>query len=280
METDATRAPAKINLALHVVGTRTDGYHLLDSLVVFAGVGDEIRVTHSADLVLSIDGPQAAALGCGPDNLVLRAARLFGTTRGASITLTKNLPVASGIGGGSADAAATLHALSRLWRLPMPAIPALLTLGADVPACVNGRPLRLRGVGETLSPIPRLPELHLVLVNPGIAHATPAVFRALTAKSNPPLPDTVPEFTDAAELAGWLGLQRNDLEAPAETIAPVIADVRAALAAQPDCLLARMSGSGATCFGLFAAQHAAATAAETIRSAHPGWWVAAAPVLR
>lgn len=280
METDATRAPAKINLALHVVGTRADGYHLLDSLVVFAGVGDEIRVTPSADLALSVNGPQAAALGTGPDNLVLRAARLFDATQGATITLTKNLPVASGIGGGSADAAATLHALSRLWGLPMPAIPALLTLGADVPACVNGHPLRMRGIGEDLSAVPPLPNAYLVLVNPGIGHATPAVFRALTTKTNRPLPETVPEFTDAADLAGWLDLQRNDLERPAESIAPMISAVKAALATQPGCLLARMSGSGATCFGLFAAEHSAAMAAAAIRSAHPAWWVTAAPILR
>lgn len=280
METDATLAPAKVNLALHVLGMRADGYHLLDSIVVFVGVGDEIRVKPSADLTLSVIGPQAASLGAGPDNIVLRAARLFGATRGAAITLDKHLPVASGIGGGSADAAATLHALSRLWGVPMPQIAALLTLGADLPACVNGRPLRMRGVGENLAPIPSLPETHLVLVNPGIAHATPVVFKALTAKTNPPLPDTVPKFTDAAQMAGWLRLQRNDLEGPAATIAPVIADVKAALAAQTGCLLARMSGSGATCFGLFASERSAATAAAAIRSAQPDWWVTAAPVLR
>jgi 4-diphosphocytidyl-2-C-methyl-D-erythritol kinase len=263
-------APAKINLCLHVTGQRGDGYHLLDSLVAFADVGDRITCTAADRLSLTITGPQAGNLPVSDDNLVLRAARAMGAL--AAITLEKHLPVASGIGGGSADAAATLRALARMAGAPLPDAAAVLALGADVPVCLSGRPLRMQGVGEVLTPLPALPETHLVLVNPHVAVPTPAVFRALPEKVNPPLP-MVPAFADVAELAGYLAGQRNDLEAPAITVAPVIATVKAALAAQGGCLLARMSGSGATCFGLFADAETAQAAARAIRSSHREWWV-------
>lgn len=271
-------APAKINLCLHVTGQRPDGYHLLDSLVVFAGLGDRITVVADAGLALRVVGPQAAGLSAGEDNLVLRAARAFAGDRGAAITLDKQVPVASGIGGGSADAAATLRALARLWQLPLPDAATVLALGADVPVCLAGRPVRMRGIGDALTDVPPMPPAWLVLVNPGVAVATPAVFRGLTHKANPALPE-VPAFPDAQAMARWLTGQRNDLEPVAEALMPVIGTARQALAAQPGCLLARMSGSGATCFGLFAGQTQAGAARDAIRAAQVGWWVEAAPML-
>lgn len=265
-------AAAKINLCLHVTGQRADGYHLLDSLVVFAGVGDRLTFAPADDLRLTIGGPQAGNLPVTDDNLILRAARAFGPGLGAHIHLEKHLPIASGIGGGSADAAATLRGLSRLWGLPLPDAATVLALGADVPVCLLGKPLRMQGVGEVLTPLPPLPPAHLVLVNPGVAVPTPAVFRALASKTNPPLP-AIPRFAGLPDFAAWLKAQRNDLEPPAIALAPVIAAAKAAIAAHPGCLLARMSGSGATCFGLFASADQAERAAQAIRQ--PGWWVAA-----
>lgn len=271
-------APAKINLCLHVTGQRPDGYHLLDSLVAFADVGDVIEVRAAPTLSLRVIGPQARDLPVGEDNLVLQAARAFAGTAGAAITLTKNLPVASGIGGGSADAAATLRALARLWSVPLPDADRVLQLGADVPACLAGRAQRMQGIGERLTGAPGLPEAYLVLVNPGVAVATPAVFKALPCKNNPAMPE-LPVFAKAKALAQWLAAQRNDLEAPAMALAPAIGAVKQALAAAPGCLLARMSGSGATCFGLFADQAQAQSARAAIAAAQPGWWVASGRML-
>jgi len=274
-------APAKINLALHVTGQRADGYHLLDSLVVFADVGDNISVTASDQLELSLFGPQASTLPTGPDNLVLKAAALMARqlacARGAAIVLEKNLPVASGIGGGSADAAACLRALARHWNCPLPAPDAVLRLGADVPVCLAGQPCRMRGVGDRIEALRGvLPPAWLVLVNPGIAVSTPDVFRALAQHDNPPLPDHFPNFPTVAALAAFLRQNRNDLEPAATALAPEIATVSQALTAQKGCLLSRMSGSGATCFGLFATQTEAQQAANALQAAQPGWWIAAA----
>ena len=268
-------APAKVNLTLHVTGQRADGYHLLDSLVVFADVGDRVSLRPDAALSLKITGPQAAALPVSDDNLVLRAARLMGGA--AAITLDKVLPVASGIGGGSADAAACLRALAQLGRA-LPTEAEVLRLGADVPVCLRGVPLRMQGVGEVLTALPPLPEAWLVLVNPGVGVATPAVFRGLARKDNPPMPE-LPPMAAAPALAAFLHQMRNDLEPAAQAVAPVIGAVKAALAAQPGCLLARMSGSGATCFGLFGSAGAAEAAARAVQSAEPGWWVAPARML-
>lgn len=276
-------AAAKVNLSLHVTGQRPDGYHLLDSLVVFADVGDRVSVAPAPELGPELDltlvGPAAEGLRAEADNLVLRAARAFGVNAGAAITLEKHLPVASGIGGGSADAAAALRALARLWDLPLPDAAAVLRLGADVPVCLQGRPVRMQGVGEIITPLPALPEGWLLLVNPGVGVSTPAVFRALPRKDNPPMPAALPPFADLAALAGWLAAQRNDLEPPAMALQPVIAQVKAALQAQPGCRIARMSGSGATCFGLFAAKAEAEQAAAALRQANPGWWVQAGAML-
>lgn len=270
-------APAKVNLALHVTGQRSDGYHLIDSIVVFAGVGDSITVAAADDLTLRVTGPHGAALG--GDNLVLRAAQAFGVQRGAAITLDKVLPLSSGIGGGSADAAATLRALSALWGIALPCAADILAIGADVPVCVAARPARMTGIGDGIAALPALPPAWLVLVNPGISVSTPVVFKALSRKENAPLPRDVPRLKSTADLAAWLLMLRNDLEPPATLHLPVIATVKSALSAQPGCLIARMSGSGATCFGLFADPLSAAACARAIRAAQPAWWVADAPML-
>jgi 4-diphosphocytidyl-2-C-methyl-D-erythritol kinase len=276
METEF--APAKINLTLHVTGRRGDGYHLLDSLVAFADVGDRVSVTADAGLSLTVTGPYGQVLSAGEDNLALRAARLFGAGAGARIILEKNLPVASGIGGGSADAAAALRVLSRLWGLALPDHQALAGLGADVPVCLSRSGMRMTGAGEVLTPVD-LPKAWLVLVNPGVAVATPDVFGALAEKDNTPMPVTLPPFADAAGLAGFLRAMRNDLQTPAVSVAPAIAGVLAALESGKDCLIARTSGSGATCFGLFAGAEAAGRTADALKAAHPGWWVRAARMI-
>lgn len=270
-------APAKINLHLHVVGRREDGYHLLDSLVVFAAVGDRLSATRAPDLSLSVTGPFAAGLSGETDNLVLRAARALAMETGVvatgRIVLEKNLPVASGIGGGSADAAATLRLLCRLWRVqpdPERLRRVALELGADVPVCFSGRPAWMSGIGERLVSAPRLPEAGIVLINPGVAVSTAAVFRARGGGFASPaaLPTA---WRDASSLAATLQATRNDLELPARELAPVIGDVLQTMVTDPNCLLARMSGSGATCFGLYASPLAAELAAR--RMARPGWWV-------
>lgn len=270
-------APAKINLCLHVTGRRADGYHLLDSLVVFAGVGDQVSGTLADPPSLSVEGPKAEGLTGEGDNLVLRAARAMGVS--ARIVLEKHLPVSSGIGGGSADAAATMRLLARLSGRALPEAAAVLALGADVPVCLAGRPARMTGIGEGLAPLPPLPEVWLVLANPGVALSTPAIFRALARADNAPLPRDLPRLRSAADLAAFMMMQRNDLEPPALALEPVIGRVKAALSAQAGCLMARMSGSGATCFGLFADPLAAHAAARAIRAAEPGWWLADAPLL-
>jgi 4-diphosphocytidyl-2-C-methyl-D-erythritol kinase len=270
-------APAKVNLYLHVVGRRSDGYHLLDSLAVFPAVGDVLRAAPAEAFSLALQGPFGGALRAEPDNLVLRAARgladLTGVRTGARLTLVKTLPVASGIGGGSADAAAALRLLGRLWGVA-PAADALralaLRLGADVPVCLAGRPARMGGVGEMLSPAPELPAFGLVLVNPGVAVSTPDVFRARAGGFSAPaaLPSGWP---DAVAMARDLAALANDLEPPAVALCPAIGASLAALRTAPGCLLARMSGSGATCFGLFADAVGAAAAVEAVR--RPGWWI-------
>ncbi len=366
-------ARAKVNLYLHVTGRRADGYHLLDSLVVFPAIGDTVEVqpadlpkpqpaeqqlviarrrsrgsnpdaqgldrhaaarpamtagvqpssphalrrsTSAADprdepggdepeggpaiesipayssaapgrapaeVSLTVSGPFAAGVPNGGDNLVLRAARLLAEAAGVSararLHLVKRLPVASGIGGGSADAAATLAALVRLWRLDGEALdlPALaLRLGADVPMCLEGRPAFIGGIGEDIAPAPPLPAFSLVLANPGVAVPTPSVFARRRGGFSAPFRFTEPP-ADAPALAEVLGQAGNDLAEAAESLAPEIAHVLAALGAQPGALLCRMSGSGATCFAMFAEQAEAEAARAALAAAHPRWWVAAAP---
>lgn len=274
-------APAKLNLFLHVTGRRADGYHLLESLTCLTGYADRLDIAPADTLELRITGPYAQALPVAQDNLVLRAARLLqaqahGAPRGASILLHKHIPVGAGLGGGSADAAAALDALARFWdmRLSPEARHAMaLSLGSDVPACALGAPGWVTGTGDTVAPV-AVPGGWAVLVNPGLPLLTADVFRAFRAPfaasvaPPPPLPDI-------AALAAWAARQRNVLEDAALSLCPAIGDVLSALAATENCLLPRMSGSGATCFGLYAGAAQARAAAARIRAAHPGWWVQA-----
>jgi 4-diphosphocytidyl-2-C-methyl-D-erythritol kinase len=285
-ETSRRFAPAKINLFLHVGDKRADGYHDLLSLIVFADMGDWLSLKPAAALSLGCTGPFAAALANESDNLVLRAARaLMGWAKErrinappVALTLEKNLPVASGIGGGSADAAAALLMLASHWSLPI-AIDEMrtlgLSLGADVPVCLRGQPALVAGIGETLSAAPPLPRFWLVLVNPGVAVATAPIFKALRARSGVTRPRPFSGST-AHEFALWLDHTTNDLTAPATALAPVITQVEAAITATEGCLLARMSGSGATCFGLYGSQAAADSAAASLAKSHPDWWARAA----
>jgi 4-diphosphocytidyl-2-C-methyl-D-erythritol kinase len=280
--TVAAFAPAKVNLYLHLIGRRADGYHLVDSLVGFADIGDRITARPSAALTLEIDGPQAASLaGLGEDNLILRAARLFaghaGVAAHAALHLQKNLPVASGIGGGSSDAAAALRALCALWQVSVDEEDLRrlgVRLGADVPACLHADAAWIGGIGEQIEPAALLPAAGIVLVNPRIALPTAAVFAARRG----PFGDSgrfAPMPQDAAGLAGMLGPRRNDLTAAAIVLVPEIGAVLAQLARLPGALIARMSGSGATCFALFADRATAVRARAAIAAAEPGWWSAA-----
>jgi 4-diphosphocytidyl-2-C-methyl-D-erythritol kinase len=278
-------APAKVNLTLRVLGKRADGYHDLESLVVFAGLADRVALTPGDALGLDVDGPTAAASGDVSDNLVLRAARaLAGRVAGLRVgrfTLTKQLPVAAGLGGGSSDAAAALRLLVRLNGLA-PDDARLMEVarrtGADVPVCLDPRPRVMRGIGDVLSAPLDLPPLPAVLVNPGVPVPTKDVFGklGLSPGETRGLATEIQagQLKSRDALLAYLGSQPNDLEAPAIAIQPVIVEVLAAIAGQPACLLSRMSGSGATCFGLFASEAAATAAAQSLASAHPKWWVA------
>jgi 4-diphosphocytidyl-2-C-methyl-D-erythritol kinase len=265
-------APAKINLSLHITGRRADGLHLLDSLVAFASVGDQVSAQAAAGLELRCAGPYAKALG--EDNLVLQAARrmqaAFTLEQGALLLLDKQLPVASGIGGGSADAAATLRVLKRLWNLPDdgPWQEIALGLGADVPVCLASKTCRMTGIGEIMQP-ETIPGYFLVLVNPNQALMTKDVFGRFAA---------IPRDAHRKNKRAGLLDGGNDLEPAAISLMPVIARMLEILRISPGCELARMSGSGATCFGLFTREADAAAAADRIGGERPGWWVRAAKI--
>jgi 4-diphosphocytidyl-2-C-methyl-D-erythritol kinase len=278
-------APAKINLTLRILGKRSDGFHDLESLVVFARLADQVTLTLDADLGLDVDGPTAAAAGDVADNLVLRAARgLAARTDGLRLgrfALTKRIPVAAGLGGGSSDAAAALRLIMRIngiARDDRHVMDAARATGADVPVCLDPRPRVMRGIGEVLSAPLDLPELPAVLVNPGVPVPTKDVFGKLGFA--PGEQRSVASEIDAGRLkergalVDYLKSQPNDLEAPAIALQPVIADVLGELARQNGCLLARMSGSGATCFGLFETEVAAESAGKALSASHPTWWVA------
>jgi len=276
---DTEFAPAKVNLFLHIRGRRPDGYHLLESLAVFPEIGDRLSAEDGPGLGLAIDGPFGGSLAADGDNLVLRAAaglaKAHGLAGRAALKLDKHLPVASGIGGGSADAAAALRLLSRRWGVPVPEGLAL-SLGADVPVCLSARPQFMAGVGERCTASAPLPPFWIVLSNPLVSVPTGAVFGALERRDNPPGPempqDGLPDF---AALIGWLNAQRNDMQAAAMGLCPPVAEVLAALADAP---FARMSGSGATCFALLETKTRALALADRLRRAQPNWWVAPAPV--
>ncbi|MEO1108599.1 MAG: 4-(cytidine 5'-diphospho)-2-C-methyl-D-erythritol kinase [Pseudomonadota bacterium] len=260
-------APAKINLTLHVTGQREDGYHLLDSLVAFADVGDHLVFAPGPDLSISVAGEHAAGVPTDAGNLVWKAAEATGWS--GDIALDKVLPHGAGIGGGSSDAAAMLrHAQVQGFDIPSD-LP--VSLGADIPACMLAKAARMRGIGEQVAAM-NLPELPALLVNPGVEVPTGAVFEAMKTRQNPQMPDDVPAFEGVAECAKWLSAQRNDLESPAIDIAPEIGRVLDELAATRDVLLARMSGSGSTCFALYPSMKAAHFAAYEIGAAHPDWW--------
>ncbi|MDX8499199.1 4-(cytidine 5'-diphospho)-2-C-methyl-D-erythritol kinase [Mesorhizobium sp. VK4C] len=275
-------APAKINLALHVTGRRADGYHLIDSLAVFTRFGDRLQIELAERDEFSVSGPFAAGVPLDGDNLVVKAREALRREAGAQpmppvvIRLEKNLPIASGVGGGSGDAAAALNGLSRLWGLDIDEAGLArigLTLGADLPMCLKAKPLIARGIGEELSPLAGFPALALVLVNPGVAVSTPDVFKALSRRDNDALPP-LPSRPDFHTIRNWLETTRNDLEPAARAIQPAVGDALKALK-KAGAAFARMSGSGATCFGLFETGNVAKRAAIEIRSRHPGWFVAA-----
>lgn len=273
----SVKAPARVNLYLHVTGKRSDGYHLLDSLFAFAADGDVITVEPADGLSLTIIG--APDLSAGEDNIVVKAARklakALNVEPNARITLEKNLPVASGIGGGSTDAAATLKALQILWQktLPDEKLQALaLELGADVPSCLAGKAVQVSGIGEILTPAPKIPALPVVLVNPNKPVSTPAVFKTRKPVFSEPMP-FASDCTDVDVFIAELKKRRNDLQEAARALEPAVADVLQALENQSFCLFSAMSGSGGTCFGLFRTSAQAAQAASDLKSGYPDWWV-------
>ena len=278
------KARAKINLFLHVGEKREDGFHPLQSLAVFTDFGDRLAAEAADDLSLTVDGPFAAGLE-GDDNLVLRAARALAERAGrpaqARMTLTKNLPLASGIGGGSADAAAALRLLSKLWDLRtddkmLREIGA--TLGSDIPVCVRSQPAFMEGRGEVLTPVTSLPKLPLLLVNPRVAIPTGDIFASLGERRGVGMKLPSGGFTDLADLLRFMEMTSNDLEAPARLREPVIDEVLNAMRRMPGALFTRMSGSGATCFALMPDDGGAARAAALLKEKYPNWWVQPASV--
>lgn len=277
-------APAKINLALHVTGRRDDGMHLVDSLIAFAALGDTLSAAPAPADRLDVDGEFAEALPDRADNLVHSALEAFRAQWPGvgddplAIRLAKRVPVAAGLGGGSADAAAMLRILARMTAIA-PDEGRLLAiaarLGADVPVCLVGRPSQVSGTGEIVRPVEALPEAHLVLVNPRQQLPTEAVFAGLDRRANPPLPALPGRFADFGALAGWLAATRNDLEAPATALVPEIGEIKRALGATNGCALARLAGSGPTVFGLYPSRDEAVGAARHVQNAWPDYWVAA-----
>ncbi len=275
-------APAKINLALHVTGRRVDGYHELDTLAVFADCGERIAASPADRLTLAVAGPFAADAPAGRANLVVKAAQALltaaGVKAGAAIRLEKHLPAGAGLGGGSADAAATLRALNRLFRAGFdePKLAALgAELGADIAMCVHARALRARGIGEVIEPLSNIPPLPLVLVWPAKPVATASVFKRLKNVINAPLPGLPDKLATSEAVVAYLAKTRNDLQPVAIEVEPVIGDALDAIAATDQCLLARMSGSGSACFGIYPDMAAANAARQAICATHRQWWIRA-----
>jgi 4-diphosphocytidyl-2-C-methyl-D-erythritol kinase len=275
----AEKAPAKVNLTLHVLGRRADGYHEIESLVGFADVGDALTFSPGGALALAVGGPTGPAAGDVADNLVLKAVRALAERvpdlKLGRFSLSKRLPVAAGLGGGSSDAAAALRLLASangIARDDPRLMQAAVATGADVPVCLDPRTRRMGGIGEILSDPLDLPRLPAILVNPGVAVSTRDVFAALRL---PPIAPAAQAGRPAGTLLDEIANGRNDLEAPAIELEPAIAELLAVLGRLPGCRLARMSGSGATCFGLFESTRAATAAGRTLRVGYPGWWVRA-----
>lgn len=272
------KAPAKVNLYLHVTGRRDDGYHLLDSLFVFAADGDTVRVLPAETLELKITGQFAPGLSAGEDNIVIKAARRladeFGIEPAVQIVLEKNLPVASGIGGGSSDAAAVLKALLKLWKKEISSEKLgkiALELGADVPSCLAGKAVQVSGVGEILKPAPELPVLPVLLVNPNKPVPTPAVFKAREPVFSPPDP-FASDMADFDFFINELKRRHNDLSEAACRVEPAVGTVLAALRYFPSCCFSAMSGSGGTCFGLFRSPQDAGACRRALQEKFADWW--------
>lgn len=281
-----TIAPAKVNLTLHITGQRDDGYHELDSLVVFADAGDHLTASTADQLTIKVSGPFAQGVPTDNSNLVMRAAHLLrrkrGVIQGAEITLEKHLPHAAGIGGGSADAAAILNLLAELWQVePLPLYaPEVVALGADIPVCLHGpAPTHMMGIGDILHSVPSLPDCAVVLVNPKVETPTSKVFAGLSQKTNAPL-GALPDALTFDSFAAWLREQRNDLQAAAISVAPDIQVALDILQRIPSVAYAGMSGSGATCFGLVRNMSDARHAARVVQVAQMGWWVTPANIMR
>jgi len=280
MATEAI-APAKINLCLHLTGLRDDGYHLLESLVAFTDFGDVIRVEPADRLQLTVTGPFANGVPTDDRNLVMKAARLLqrrhGVTQGAQISLHKELPHGGGIGGGSSDAAAALRLLAALWDVPVPGNADAAQLGADVPVCLHApRPVIMRGIGEDIAPV-ALPQFWLVLVNAGAHVDTARAFAKYDQQHDfsPDGIDPLPENSCLDDFETWLLGQRNDFTKVIrqENMAPVVGEVLDMLWADPACRVAEMSGSGSTCWGMFASETEATASAERLQRQHPDWWI-------
>ena len=272
-KTVRVRAPAKINFCLHVTGQRADGYHLIDSLVGFGPAFDSIDLRQSDEPEFEVIGPEAAGLPQDGTNLAQQALSACSNAP-FSLHLTKSLPIAPGIGGGSADAAAVFRALQSLQpnAVNSDAKAHIQALGADIAMCLHSIPLRAQGIGSDIKPLPNFPPLPIVLANPRIPVSTPAVFARLKSKTNPPLPSSLPIWEDASAFCDWLQDTRNDLETPAIALHPEISTTLAALTAT-GAKIARMSGSGATCFAIYTNQAEADQAAADLQRDHPSWWI-------
>ena len=279
-------APAKLNLFLHITGRRHDGYHFLESLIAFAGIYDTLHVTNSPDITLTITGRFGNVLQHTADtnSIIIAAkalAKLGNVSSGAAMTLEKELPIASGIGGGSSDAATALRLLSRHWNLSLPddaMMELSRSLGSDVPCCYRATPAIMHGIGDQITKISALPLLPIVLVNPLKPLSTPLVYKIGVSQFTPSrLGETIP--TSIGELLSYLHTTHNDLEAPATRLCPEITEIIAQLKAQDGCTLARMSGSGATCFGIFSSKATAAKAASNLQEIRPAWWIEASTLL-
>lgn len=279
-------APAKLNLFLHITGKRDDGYHLLQSLMIFVDKGDSLSFAPYDGLFIDVEGPFAAELSSPHNNLVYRAAQAlaqeYGMQPRGRVVLTKNLPVASGLAGGSSDAATALLGLARLWNLPQETSrlqKIARGLGADVPACLSRRPVWAEGIGEKMTYLQGMPDMHFVLLNPLMPTPTPEVFRLYKSRFSPPL-----QFSGRRKsMMEWIAdlkLYRNDLSDAASQVCPLIPQALAALQATPNCHVARLSGSGATCFGIYDNAAAAMAAVNKLRQEHPRWWVSTANLLQ
>lgn len=283
-------APTKVNLALHVTGRRPDGYHNIETLAVFADYADIVTAAPSSDnrMRLAVKGPFAKKLAensTAGDNLAIKAASELMRASGrrdlspVTLRLTKRIPIGAGLGGGSADAAATLRLLNRTWNLNLDLGKLAeigVRLGADVPMCLASLPLVARGVGERLTPATGIPALPIVLAHPGVPVDTGKVFAALEQAERSPLPPLPPRFGAVLDVIFWLRRARNDLAEPAAKVERAAAAPAKVIMSDPECLFARMTGSGSAAYGIFVSLEAAERAAERIREARPGWWVAAA----